>query len=120
MKAPTSVNVGVHGTAAAVGGHREAPAFRNPAGGSEEGSNEEEGISVMNIVKSIGVLGLIGAGTLVGCAASGEDTDVGEGFLNPDDPKTLDDQRNLCDDRVKENGASRTSDIAAGVIRWKC
>jgi hypothetical protein len=74
----------------------------------------------MSIVKSIVVLGIIGAGSLVGCASSDESTDVGEGNLTPKNPANTADQRALCQSRVAENGAFRNQDLDVGVVRWKC
>lgn len=74
----------------------------------------------MKIVKSIVVMGIIGAGALVGCASSDDDVDSAEGNLTPQNPRTLEEQRTLCDKRVKENGAFRNQDVGVGVVRWKC
>jgi hypothetical protein len=72
--------------------------------------------------RRIGTLFSLAVGSLivVGCASSGEDTASGDGALTPANPATLDDQRALCDKREKENGAFRNSDLATGVVRWKC
>jgi hypothetical protein len=83
------------------------------------------------IRRSIGFLGslLVGSFVVVGCAGAGEDTDSADGALTPCTapgatgatcPKTLDDQRAVCEKRVAENGAFRDKDIDVGVVRWKC
>src|SRR4051794_11284338 len=57
----------------------------------------------------------------LGCATSdSNDVGMGEGNLTPESAKNLEEQRNLCIDRVKENGSQRKTDLAAGVVRWKC
>jgi hypothetical protein len=71
-------------------------------------------------IRSLIVSGFAGSLVLAGCAASGNDVAGDEGYLTPVNPKTVDDQRKVCVDRIKENGAFRTKDIDIGVVRWKC
>jgi hypothetical protein len=56
----------------------------------------------------------------VGCGASDEDTETGEGMLTPRDPRTIADQRKLCELRVAENSSQRQKDLDTGVVRWQC
>jgi hypothetical protein len=81
--------------------------------------------------RSIGLCIVLTFGSLVavGCASAEEDTDNADGYLTPCSnpnapgnvcPKTVDDQRTVCAERVKENGAFRSQDLDVGVLRWKC
>lgn len=54
-----------------------------------------------------------------GCSSLGEGAS-GEQDLTPAMPETIEEQRALCVDRVKENGAFRQRDLELGVVRWKC
>src|SRR5262245_37614929 len=77
----------------------------------------------MTFVRRVGVtvsMTLVGLLAATGCSSSGGNLDVAEGHLTPDDVQSLDEQRQLCSLRVKENGASRRTDLDVGVVRWKC
>jgi hypothetical protein len=64
-------------------------------------------------------LAAVGSILAAGCATE-EDIDETDGYLKPRSINTLVDQRKVCVDRTKENGAQRDKDLAAGVVRWKC
>src|SRR5262249_9024694 len=70
----------------------------------------------------VGFLLLFGAGALAtgGCTGSDEATGADEGHLTPADPRNEQEQRALCESRVRENGAFRKADLDVGVVRWKC
>lgn len=55
----------------------------------------------------------------VGCAST-DGSSGAEADLVPSSPSTLEEQRALCVDRVKENGAFRDRDVSLGLVRWKC
>src|SRR5262245_16264053 len=63
---------------------------------------------------------LLGWLVATGCSSSDDNVAVPEGHLKPDNVQNLDEQRQRCSLRVKENGASRRTDIDIGVVRWKC
>jgi hypothetical protein len=74
----------------------------------------------MKLGQAVVIVGTFCGAWMIACTSSSDGVDVGEGNLTPAAPKNTDDQRKLCTDRVKENGAFRNADLSVGVIRWKC
>jgi len=68
------------------------------------------------------VLSLVGVSVVaVGCAAPDQTPLMDdEGFLKPATPKSVEEQRALCEVRVAENSSQRQKDLATGVVRWQC